>query len=618
MKNKLRILHLEDLKSDAELVQHELKKGNLAFELLLVDSKTDFIKALDEFLPDIILSDHSMPSFNSIEALKIVRAAGISIPFILVTATVSEEFAVLVLQQGADDYILKDKMHRLSSAIEHAISQHRDRFAKQKAEEELLVAHQRLLFHLENSPLGYIEWDNRLKVKAWSKRAEEIFGWTIEEFNQKQKEGFSQVYIDDQPWIHKVANELLNGAIERGHAIHRNYTSDGRVIWCEFFHSVLKDKEGKVETIMSLVKDITARKEAEQALINNELRFREFFETAPEALFVVDPVTLLFKDHNENALKLVKYSGEELLKRTPLDISPAFQPDGKSSEQKVKEFLGLTMQGAQLLFDWVVLDSTGKKIFCEARLTLLLHGDQPLIRASVLDVTERVELEKRLANEKQEKQREITEAVITAQENERSFLGEELHDNINQILAASKLYIDYSMKTGEVRKDLIIQGREYIISAMEEIRKLSSSLLPPSLGEISLKNAIDDLLEMIGNANKLTFIKKWHVADENKFSEKLKLTIFRIIQEQLNNIIKHADAKKVTIGLTEKSGILLLSVKDDGKGFDTSARRKGVGLKNIMSRTSFFNGEVTVDSEPGKGCELLVKFNTETTGEEVE
>src|SRR6476646_11449389 len=110
MDKKLKILQLEDLPNDAELVARELRKGNIAFESLVVDTREEYISALHTFAPDIILSDHSLPSFNSLEALNILKTLEHPIPFILVTATVSEEFAVTVLKEGAFDYILKDRL----------------------------------------------------------------------------------------------------------------------------------------------------------------------------------------------------------------------------------------------------------------------------------------------------------------------------------------------------------------------------------------------------------------------------------------------------------------------------------------------------------------------------
>ena len=137
-----------------------------------------------------------------------------------------------------------------------------------KVEQEFKFAHERLLFHMENAPLGFIEWDNQLRAKSWTKRAEEIFGWTQQEFSNSGRTGYSQVYDEDLPWVSKISDDLLNGRIERNQVLHRNVRKDGSVIWCEWFNSVLKDDQGKVITLMSLVQDVTERKK-------NEIRLQE-------------------------------------------------------------------------------------------------------------------------------------------------------------------------------------------------------------------------------------------------------------------------------------------------------------------------------------------------------
>jgi|GEM_PF-880414 len=121
----IRILHLEDFPADAKLVDRCLRKGNIHFEMLVVDDKNGFEKALKSFAPDIILSDHSLPNFDSLLALQMVKDAGLTIPFILVTATVSEEYAVEVMKLGAYDYILKDRLQRLPVAVVNAVAKTR-------------------------------------------------------------------------------------------------------------------------------------------------------------------------------------------------------------------------------------------------------------------------------------------------------------------------------------------------------------------------------------------------------------------------------------------------------------------------------------------------------------
>ena len=224
------------------------------------------------------------------------------------------------------------------------------------------------------------------------------------------------------------------------------------------------------------------------------------------------------------------------------------------------------------------------------------------------NVTEKICLEEKLAEEKLKKQYEITDAVIAGQEKERYFLGIELHDNINQILATSRLYLECIASSDKIRKDLVEDSRGLVIKAMDEIRNLSQALLPPSLGQVGLTEALTDLIEKIQKANKTLFTTQWKNIEESLLSEKMKLTVFRIVQEQINNILKHANATTVLITISQSLNKLELNIVDDGVGFDTAQKRKGVGLRNIESRSSLFHGNVTINSEPGKGCKLNVIF----------
>jgi signal transduction histidine kinase len=145
MNNKLKILMLEDERDDAELIGRSMIKSGMSFESKRVDTKEDFAEAINSFSPDVILSDHSLPQFNSLEALKICKQKGLSIPFILVTGTVSEEFAVTCLKEGADDYLLKSNLVRLPLAIQNALKQKELQEQRKKAEAELRVQNEELV-----------------------------------------------------------------------------------------------------------------------------------------------------------------------------------------------------------------------------------------------------------------------------------------------------------------------------------------------------------------------------------------------------------------------------------------------------------------------------------------
>lgn len=136
---------LEDEQDDAELISRSMIRSGLLFESKRVDTKDDFSEALQSYYPDVILSDHSLPQFNSLEALKVCKHYGLSIPFILVTGAVSEEFAVTCLKEGADDYLLKSNLVRLPLAIQNALRQRELQEQRKHAETELRLQNEALV-----------------------------------------------------------------------------------------------------------------------------------------------------------------------------------------------------------------------------------------------------------------------------------------------------------------------------------------------------------------------------------------------------------------------------------------------------------------------------------------
>ena len=195
MNTKLRILHLEDLFSDAELVNRTLKKAKFDFERLVVDNRENFIKALTEFAPDIILSDHSLPSFNSHEALSIFKTMGLKIPFILITSTVSEEFAVDVIKRGADDYILKDRLERLPSALANALEKFQLLKDHQSIQDDLVKNETLFRALIENSADAIIVINGQVEFIYQSPAVERLTGFNFTDLVGKKL--FDFIHPDD-------------------------------------------------------------------------------------------------------------------------------------------------------------------------------------------------------------------------------------------------------------------------------------------------------------------------------------------------------------------------------------------------------------------------------------
>ena len=202
--------------------------------------------------------------------------------------------------------------------------------------------------------------------------------------------------------------------------------------------------------------------------------------------------------------------------------------------------------------------------------------------------------------------------MINAQEKERAEIGKELHDNINQILSTTKLYLEWFNGNTNTKHELVERSVENLDLAIHEIRNISKALVPHSLGDLGLVASIHDLVENICTAHKIHF-EFYTVGNfDEEVDEHKKLMLFRIIQEGVSNIVKHSRAKKLVLELLaeENDNIIELNISDDGIGFDpgTIQANAGTGLSNILNRTDLFNGKVNIVSAPQKGCKLSIQI----------
>ena len=228
---------------------------------------------------------------------------------------------------------------------------------------------------------------------------------------------------------------------------------------------------------------------------------------------------------------------------------------------------------------------------------------------SMQDITEQKKMEKRLIKNEINKEKLIAQAVIDAQEKERAEIGKELHDNVNQILSTAKLYLELAKTDVKQKDELIKRSADNIFSAINEIRNISKALVPPSVKDLGLIDSVKDLVESLRMTGKLQ-VKFTYKGDLEKIvNDKQKLMLFRIIQEQVNNVLKHAEASELCIEIKLHEKSITLSIADNGKGFTLEKVRfkKGVGLSNIESRAHLFSGKVTITTSPGNGCKLFIE-----------
>jgi signal transduction histidine kinase/FixJ family two-component response regulator len=214
--DQIKILLLEDQQLDAELIKRALVKGNIDFELLVVSTKTKFKEALRDYSADIILSDHSLPDFDSHEALEIIRDMGLIIPFILITSTMTDEFAVKVMQAGAHDYIIKDRLLRLPSAVTNLIEKFRlrkeQREERFKSGEDMKYLNHRLLLATKSANIGIWDWNLVTGNLEWDDTLYEMYRINRGQFVSVYDSWLDRLHPEDKAGV----NDAMNRAILYG------------------------------------------------------------------------------------------------------------------------------------------------------------------------------------------------------------------------------------------------------------------------------------------------------------------------------------------------------------------------------------------------------------------
>lgn len=491
---------------------------------------------------------------------------------------------------------------------------------RKKAEESLIESEQRYKMFVQQSSEGIwrIDLDKPIHINT---PLEEMIGYCYKNASVAEcNDNFARMYGFEK--AQEVIGMPLSKVLPSDNPDNVNYLikffANGFKVENEISYET--DKEGNrlvlLNNMIGIVekdhikrawgtqRNITEQKKAELALAESRNTLSTIFNALPDCMKLFDRTGNILKVNPVGLLMMEANNPEEVIGKNVLDfIEPEFHDGFRQIIRDVFEG-----REGKMLFRKKGLK--GRILSVETHCVPFRNAANEIeaVLSVTRDITEKVKLENSLNEERRIRQKQITRAAINGQEKERVQLGQELHDNINQVLASTKLYLERALKDENPRADLVAEGKMLLEYAMTEIRKLSKSLLPPSLNEKGLLQALNELADPLRKSNEFNITINWEEIKEADLSGDLKLSIFRIVQEQLNNIIKHAQATHVLIAVTSAGDTLQLSVKDNGIGFDPSQKKNGVGLRNICSRAELNNGHAGIHSSPGNGCELIVRF----------
>ncbi len=272
----IRLLFVEDVLYDVELAERALRKEGLAFTTARVETRDDFLTALTDFQPDLIVSDYSMPEFDGMEALRLSLAHDPTLPFIVLTGSLNEETAVACIKAGATDYILKDRIARLPFAVREALAQKQARQAREAAERALRESEERYRTILENTPVGFFQSTPEGRYLRVNPAMARILGYdSPEDMLSTVTDIATQVHGD--PARREEFKRLLAERSEVIEFVNQNRRKDGSRIFTSTNARVVSDEHGQLLYYEGFMIDITERKQAEEALRVSEEKYRKLF-----------------------------------------------------------------------------------------------------------------------------------------------------------------------------------------------------------------------------------------------------------------------------------------------------------------------------------------------------
>ncbi|MEJ8819035.1 PAS domain-containing sensor histidine kinase [Lacibacter sp. H407] len=474
-------------------------------------------------------------------------------------------------------------------------------------EQKLKVLRDLYLFVTEVTNDCLWEWDLQAKQLFWIDGGHKrIFGYPIENAIIPQSYWESRIHPDDSNGLlSRLQTILTTGTEEKWEDEYRLRKMDGSYAIVHDCGHIFYNENNVAMRMIGATQDITARKKSEQLLLASEQKLSLIAKQTVNAVIVTDAeqhITWV----NDAFTKITGYSKDEAVgqvpghflqgKETNAEVVAALNEKIKNQQPFDCKLINYTKAGEKF---WVHLE--GQALFDE-------QGNCNQFFAIQADITETMELELKLIEERITRQREITGAVISAQETERAEIGKELHDNLNQLLAVAKLYIQMAKKSESKRDQYLDRSCDLIKNVIDEVRRISKALVVPGMHEIGVLENIQNLINDLSDIHpvKFTFYK-----DENLHTlidKKIQLTIFRIVQEQVANILKHANATRANIDLTLHDGQVFLHISDDGDGFDHQHPVNGVGILNIKSRVHVNHGSMQITSSPGNGFTLDVSL----------
>ncbi|MHB1100635.1 MAG: PAS domain-containing sensor histidine kinase [Burkholderiales bacterium] len=593
----IKLLLVEDSADDAELVLAAL---SAEFEVFprRVENGAAMKKALDEESWDAVLSDFNLPEFSTVEALDILKSGNFDIPFIVVSGCIGEEAAVALMKSGAHDFVMKNNPGRLAPALKRELREAQVRRERGRLEADIN------------------RWAEVFRHAQWGVAIESADGRRFENMNPE----FARMYGYE---IGDLKGAALTDFFPPDCCQIPCCTPEERV-W-EATHvrrdgsrfpvlinvSEVMDSRGKTAYRVVNVQDITRLKETESALAASEARFHAMTNNVPGMVFQyrLDGTKGRFSYVSEGAAAICGLSPSHLVS-DPDAFMALF------SEADTKTFIAARDSSATALGAWnwegrILLSGDHVK-WINLRATPRRIEDGSLLWDGVLFNITDSKLKEEELRWSREMLGQLSAHRDTVREEERKSIAREIHDELGQALTALKIDVDWLSR--KLPEEAGVGGKlhsmsKILVGTVDSVRRIAENLRPGMLDDLGLAAAIEWQVEQFGERTGINCDLAMN-REEFDLDDRLATCVFRIIQEALTNVARHAGADRVEVNLAEANGKIELEVSDNGRGFQENPKKRSYGLLGMKERVKMLGGEVDVSSSPGRGTSVRVRLPT--------
>jgi len=470
----------------------------------------------------------------------------------------------------------------------------RDITERKRAEEMLRASEERLRLALEAANIGTFEWNIRTGVNTWTPALEAMYGLPPGEFGGTQTAFENLVHPDDRARV----IEIVEGAVKTGQSARGEWRvvwPDGSIHWIAGRWQLFRDESGEPSRMIGVNGDITERKLAEEVLRESEQRLRLATQVARMYAYDWDVKTDLVVRTSEH-VKI--FAATENL-GTNHQFVDMIYPDDRPKFLAAIAALTPENPTGEVTYRALAADGTLVWLKSNGRGFFDAEGKLQRVIGMVADITDVKRADEALAS--------MTRKLIEAQEQERARIGRELHDDVSQRLALLSIELEQLQDSpADDVKSRVRELRGQLNEISSDVQGLSHDLHSSKLDYLGVVAGMKSWCKEFAERQGIAIDFNSDV--QSAVSQEIGLSLFRILQEALHNVIKHSRVRRVEVQLRQDSNGIQMAVRDLGKGFDLNAalQGKGLGLTSMQERVRLVNGTISIDSKPMGGTTIQV------------